>query len=467
MKRMALFLLLFACTGGICTAHPAGSKTPKYWKEWSADLDYLLEEIEKPSSLREIFKVKGIEWKRVRKEAQRRFKELAQAASKRRRQDEKADQAGFYGVLRYVVSQLRDSHAGIEIDPAIAEAWQAAQPVRYDAGIELQPAAGGVVAVSNTFAGRGSNSPLYGRGIRHEGTYLLSVNGVAADRYFEQQAKVKYEEEGGQSTLGRARVEAMNDLGMPEDGALDLVFKSLDMPESSLKKYAALDPKQREKAFKKLTWEQKQVTLRASECKQTRNPRNFIFMHLRIADLIATSDPRIWYRKLDSGIAYVNYGAVSEKSRAGLDEACQALADCEGLILDMRQNGGGGESGVDAFDKRTGSWKKPVAVLMGPKSMSAAETEIWTLQQMRSNKQVDVRFFGRTTAGASGDKIRWELPSGFAKGRFVFKHWHGGRSKIEGAGIEPDEVVDQDLVDLALGVDSCMQRAEDWLAQQK
>ncbi len=103
---------------------------------------------------------------------------------------------------------------------------------------------------------------------------------------------------------------------------------------------------------------------------------------------------------------------------------------------------------------------------MGPKAMSQAETEMWNLRDMREARSVDVRFFGETTAGSSGAKIRFELPSGFAKGQFVCRHWHGGRSTIEGHGIDPDEEVLQDLVELSLGIDSCIARAEAWLADQ-
>jgi hypothetical protein len=85
---------------------------------------------------------------------------------------------------------------------------------------------------------------------------------------------------------------------------------------------------------------------------------------------------------------------------------------------------------------------------------------------MREGKRCHARFFGRTTAGASGGKIHFELPSGFAKGSFVYRHWHGGRSEIEGKGIEPDELCDQDVVELSLGIDSCIRRAEEWLGEQ-
>ena len=168
----------------------------KRWKTWAADLDHLYEEIEKEASLKQIFRVKGIDFRKVKKEADKRFKALAKAAKKRRKDDPRADEIAFYGVIRYVVSQLRDSHAGVKVDPEIAKAWSEAQPKYFAAGIELLPGTHGTVIVANTFAGRGSNSPLGQRGVRHEATILASVNGIPAAEYFEKKARRKLEEEG-------------------------------------------------------------------------------------------------------------------------------------------------------------------------------------------------------------------------------------------------------------------------------
>jgi len=450
----------------LALAARADSEAVARWKTWHADLDHLYEEIEKPASLKQIFKAKGTEWKAVKKEADKRFKAHAAAAKKRKKKDEAADQVAFYDVLRHVVGQLRDSHAYVQVDAAVSNAWKEARPPSFDAGIELLPGTHDTILVANTFAARGSNSPLHQKGVLHDATILESVNGVPAAEYFEELAREMYEEEGGHSTIGRAHVEAMNALSMAEDESLKLVFKVLDASEKECARYIEMTPKKRAKAFPRLNWKTKKTSLRDSECEKTRNPRNFRFMALERPELQETSDRDIRYCKLPSGFGYVTYWGVSGTSRKGFDEACAALAECPGLILDMRLNGGGGESGVAAFDKREGSWSKPLAVLIGPKAMSAAETELWTLLQMREGKQCHARLFGRTTAGASGDKIHFELPSGFAQGKFVFRHWHGGRSMIEGAGIEPDEVVDQDVVELSLGIDSCIARAEEWLREQ-
>lgn len=469
MRRCILYLAL-ACICVLPSLASSGgqdsSTTAGRWKAWRADLDYLYEEIEKPSSLRQILKAKGIDWKKIRKEADKRLQTQAKVFKKRKKNDPLEQGIEFYGILKYVVSQLRDTHAYLDVDKEIVEGWKAVQPKYFDAGIEFTPGAHDLILVSNTFAGRGSNSPLYGKGVRHEATYIDSIDGVPAVEHFEERAKAKHEEEGWQSTYGRAHIEALNGLNIAEGEGLKLVFKTLESSEDARRRYVELTPKKRAKAFKGLKWKTKKVSLRATECLETHNPRNFVFMALKLPELRETADKGVWYGRLPSGNGYVRYNSVSGKSREGLDQACKALADCPGLILDMRLNSGGGGSGIDTFDSREGSWKKPLAVLIGPKAMSAAETELWALQNMREQKRCNARFFGRTTAGASGDKIRFELPSGFAQGSFVYRHWHGGRSMIEGAGIEPDEVVDQDIVELSLGIDSCIRRAQEWLGDQ-
>ena len=454
------------CAAATALEPGATSQADERWEVWRADLDYLFEEIEKPDTLRPIFEVKDIDWKKVRKEYEERFAKLAKAAKKRNDENARTDEVEFYGLLHGLVGQLRDSHAHLEVDSAISTAWKAAQPVSFEAGIELLPGHHGVILVANTFAARGADSPLYQKGVRHEATVLESVNGTPAAEYFEERARRIFEDEGWQSSRSRAYIEALNDLKMAEGESLKLVFHTLDSPEKSLERYLEAPASKRAKEFKRLKWDSRKVSLHATECTKSRNARNFRFLALELPELTETTDPSIRYAKLPSGTGYVRYTAVSGKSSAGLQEACAALKDCSGMILDMRVNGGGGESGIAALNAKEGGWSHPVAVLIGPKAMSAAETELWTLREMREAGQCNARLFGRTTAGSSGAKAQFKLPSGFASGQFVIRHWHGGRSTIEGAGIEPDEVVDQDVVELSRGIDSCVRAAEAWLASQ-
>ncbi len=351
MKRCVLFLALVPVLASSFTlatepidasaiAARGDETTAERWKAWRADLDYLYEEIEKESTLRQILKAKGIDWKKVKKEADKRFSAQAKAFKKKRKNDPLAQGIEFYGILNFVVGQLRDSHAYLEVDEAIREGWKAAQPKFHDAGIEFLPGAHDVIIVSNTFAGRGSNSPLYGKGVRHEATYLESVDGVPAAKYFAERARKKHEQEGWQSTYGRAYVEALNGLNIAEGEGLKLVFKTCESSEDARRRYVELSQKKRAKAFKSLKWKSKKVSLRATECLQTHNPRNFVFMALERPELTETVDKGVWYGKLPSGYGLVRYTSVSGKSREALDQANRALADCPGLILDMRLNAG-------------------------------------------------------------------------------------------------------------------------------
>ena len=158
-ETLLLVAALLASPAHVDASVPGDADTSRRLKAFRADLDYLYEEIEEPASLRQIFKVKGIDWKKLRRATDKRFKTLATAAGRRSRSDELADQVAFYDVLRFLIGGLRDSHAYVEVDDAIRDAWQAGQPPRFDAGMELLPGAHGVVIVSNTFAARGANSP--------------------------------------------------------------------------------------------------------------------------------------------------------------------------------------------------------------------------------------------------------------------------------------------------------------------
>lgn len=103
----ALLVATLAAARPAPAAHPADDPSADRWKAWKADLAYLLDEIEKPATLRQIFEVKGIDGKRLRRDAEKRFAEAAKAAKKRKKDDELADQADFYDVLRGLIGTGR------------------------------------------------------------------------------------------------------------------------------------------------------------------------------------------------------------------------------------------------------------------------------------------------------------------------------------------------------------------------
>ena len=178
------WLVLVSSFGGASAALGDELSTEERWKTWRKDLDHLFEEIEKPAELRAILKAKDIDWKGVRREADKRFSQLAKDFKKRKKNDASEESLEFYNLLVYVVGQLRDSHAHIDAGKGINEACLAKRPKRFDAGIELQLGTHGTVLVANTLAARNSNSPLHGKGVRHTATILETIDGKPAFEYF-------------------------------------------------------------------------------------------------------------------------------------------------------------------------------------------------------------------------------------------------------------------------------------------
>jgi C-terminal processing protease CtpA/Prc len=247
---------------------------------------------------------------------------------------------------------------------------------------------------------------------------------------------------------------------MPEGGKTKLVFRELALSEQERQKYLGLSTRRRALVLKKpATWKEKKVTVSAGECAPAKY-RGHGFECWFVKDRVKISDATS-YAKLPSGLGYIYLRKVRGQSQAAnLKTAFTALADCKGLVVDMRWNGGGGgESYVAAcFPGRGKSedgsrWTKPVAVLIGPRVMSSGDSVAYWLKG-------DLRhpLFGEHTSGASGPKNRFNLPSGFAEVGYVRSHW-GSRS-LEGIGVAPTTRVLQDVVELSLGIDSVRAAAE-------
>ena len=74
------------------------------------------------------------------------------------------------------------------------------------------------------------------------------------------------------------------------------------------------------------------------------------------------------------------------------------------------------------------------------------------------------KFFGEHTAGASGRKITYTLPSGHFKVLYVVKPYKGYLDRyIEGRGLEPDIPVVQTAADLADKRDTVLEVAREYL----
>ena len=198
------------------------------------------------------------------------------------------------------------------------------------------------------------------------------------------------------------------------------------------------------------------------------------------------------YGRLFENIAYIRYASFSSPtSESTLDYALADCASCFGLILDIRDNGGGSMTNVDLLAARfitertllgyishkTGPgkddfskpyayyldpapeyrirWTKPVIILTNRSTFSAANNFVSIMQYLPN-----VRIVGDRTGGGSGMPFSGELPNGWGI-RFSACSVTDARGLITENGIEPSEgcKVDMDPEQAARGIDTILEFA--------
>ena len=198
------------------------------------------------------------------------------------------------------------------------------------------------------------------------------------------------------------------------------------------------------------------------------------------------------YKILDDNIGYIYYESFSEKIGDGnLDEVLLAFSSCDGLIIDVRDNGGGQLSTVQQLASRfttedftsgyirhkTGPghndfsdfypitqetaesnrihFAKPVAILTNRKCYSATNDFVNAMRYFPN-----VTLVGDKTGGGSGLPFSSELPNGWGVRFSASPHLDADKQHIE-FGIDPDEKVDMDENDTKS--DAIIERARELL----
>lgn len=227
-------------------------------------------------------------------------------------------------------------------------------------------------------------------------------------------------------------------------------------------------------------------------------PANFIDTIQRIylgKDYVVSSGMK--YKILEDNIGYIHYESFSSAVGEGnLDEVLNELAICDGLILDVRNNGGGMLTLSDRWAARftnkkvhtgyisykTGPghndfsspeaiylepasnrvrWQKPVAVLTNRQSYSSTNDFVNKMKQLPK-----VIIIGDKTGGGSGLPFSSELPNGWSVRFSASPMFDPDMNHIE-FGVSPDIKVDMTSEDIHKGVDTIIETAREYLRNHK
>jgi carboxyl-terminal processing protease len=195
-------------------------------------------------------------------------------------------------------------------------------------------------------------------------------------------------------------------------------------------------------------------------------------------------------RRVDNGIAYFSLNNFLDAPRVmkAFGDMVQENLKAPGFILDLRGNPGGvvamsmGMGGwfVDRPDLRLGTetsrkgfehyvlnpreapYEGPLAILVDEFSASTSEILAGGLQGLKR-----ARIFGTRTAGAALPSFFVRLPNGDGFQYVVADYVSVSGRRLEGNGVQPDEVVPLDRRALLAGRDPVLDAAVRWIRSQQ
>lgn len=178
---------------------------------------------------------------------------------------------------------------------------------------------------------------------------------------------------------------------------------------------------------------------------------------------------------LGKKLGYIHLRDVPGELPRQIDEMMAGLGRIEGLVLDLRANGGGGVDHAEVFARflpngaslgnhrgvSPAGFGGAIVVIVDGGTVSAGETIAGMFQE-----EGRARLIGPSpTAGMSGSKETLAVPSGLLTVRFTVRSHRAGRGRpeIEGVGVAPDELVAFDGKAMEAGVDPFIRRATELL----
>lgn len=212
-----------------------------------------------------------------------------------------------------------------------------------------------------------------------------------------------------------------------------------------------------------------------------------------------SSPPGVRAMMLGSGFGYLRFSGFEESIRSRTLAELEALRDAPGIILDLRDNGGGsvffaralieqfvsGEHRLAHVDTRNGKpvsllfglvdvlpselviqgrrnpLRQPLVILVNAGTASAAELVTASLQGLGRAHVV-----GEVSCGCMLGYLGYaQIPGGGALAVSEFGYRLSNGQQIEGQGVQPDEVRTASLADLASGRDPQYDAALRWLEE--
>lgn len=196
------------------------------------------------------------------------------------------------------------------------------------------------------------------------------------------------------------------------------------------------------------------------------------------------------YKIFDNNIGYIRYESFNDGVGDGnLDEVLVYLSTCNGLIIDVRDNGGGSLTYSERIAARftnkrvltgyirhkTGTghsdfsdpepiylepsnsirWQKPVVVLTNRRCYSATNDFVNAMRSIESGNIIQI---GDQTGGGSGLPFSSELPNGWGIRFSASPHYDKEMNSLEN-GILPDIAIDMSEEDLLKGKDTLIEKA--------
>ncbi|MDR1004811.1 MAG: S41 family peptidase [Prevotellaceae bacterium] len=198
------------------------------------------------------------------------------------------------------------------------------------------------------------------------------------------------------------------------------------------------------------------------------------------------------YTILDDNVGYVYYGSFSDAIGNGnIDQMLLYLAPCNGLIIDVRNNGGGNLTNANLLAARftnvkvltgyiqhkTGKghndFSKPVALYLEPSNSIRWQKKVAVLTNRHSYSATNdfvnsmrylpqVTLMGDRTGGGAGLPFSSELPNGWGVRFSASPHLDAEMQQIE-FGIDPDVKVDMTDTDKERQADTIIETARQLL----